>query len=69
MRYLGMVWGPGYPREQVGAVLPPIVSEGLVLPVTRAIAWGDPANCKGVVRGPGRRMRDWRIILEQSRRR
>jgi hypothetical protein len=28
MRYLGIVWGPGYPREQVGAVLPPIFSKG-----------------------------------------
>ena len=23
MRYFGIVWGPWYPREQVGAVLPP----------------------------------------------
>ena len=28
MRYSGIVWGPGYPREQVGAVLPPNFSEG-----------------------------------------
>ena len=28
MRYLGIVWGQGYPREQVGAVLAPSVSEG-----------------------------------------
>ena len=28
MRYLGIVWGPGYPREQVGALRPPIVSKG-----------------------------------------
>ena len=28
MRYLGNVWGPGYHREQVGAVLPPNFSEG-----------------------------------------
>ena len=27
-RYLGIVWGPGYPREQVGALRPPIVSKG-----------------------------------------
>ena len=25
----GIVWSPGYPREQVGAVLPPNFSEGL----------------------------------------
>ena len=28
MRYLGVVWGPGYPRKHVGAVLPPNFSEG-----------------------------------------
>ena len=28
MRYLGIVWHPGYPREQVGALRPPIVSKG-----------------------------------------
>ena len=28
MRYLVIVWGPGYPREEVGAVLPPNFSEG-----------------------------------------
>ena len=28
MRYLGIVWSPGYPREQVGAVLPLNFSEG-----------------------------------------
>ena len=28
MRYLGIVWGPGYPREHVGAVLPPNFSKG-----------------------------------------
>ena len=27
-RYLGIVWGPGYPREQVGALRPPIVPKG-----------------------------------------
>ena len=50
MRYLGILWGLGYPSEQVGAVLPPKFSEGgapgLVLPVTRAIGWGDPDHCK-----------------------
>ena len=28
MRYPGIVWGAGYPREQVGVVLPPDLSEG-----------------------------------------
>jgi hypothetical protein len=50
MRYLGIVWGTGYPREQVGAV-PPLRffrgATGLVLPVTRAIAFGHLANCTG----------------------
>ena len=30
MRYLGIVWGPGYPREQVGALRPPKCFKGVV---------------------------------------
>ena len=33
MRYLGIVWGPGYPRESESQT-----------PEARAIAWGSPAN-------------------------
>ena len=33
MRYLGIVWGPGYPRESESQA-----------PEARAIAWGSPAN-------------------------
>ena len=40
MRYLGIVWGPGYPREQVGAVLPPIFQGG-----ARAGPSSNPRNC------------------------
>ena len=38
MRYLGIVWGPGYPHEQVGAVPPP-TRQRIVLdsPVTPGI--------------------------------
>ena len=32
MRYLGIVWGPGYPREQVGAVLHSKLEKALVCP-------------------------------------
>ena len=28
MRYLGIVWGPGYPREQVGPFFLPIFQRG-----------------------------------------
>ena len=32
MRYLDIVWGPGYPREQVGAVFCPIFQRSLLSP-------------------------------------
>ena len=35
MRYLGIVWGPGYPRESESQT-----------PEARAIAWGSPAKAK-----------------------
>ena len=52
MRYLGIVWGQGYPREQVVAVPPPLSSPqnfrgvpGLFLPV--------PAHLPGVIQLTG----------------
>ena len=42
MRYLGIVWGPGYPREQVGAVLPPTFQRG-----ARAGPSSNSRNCLG----------------------
>ena len=44
MRYLGIVWGCGYPRERVGGALSPKCFRGAPGLVTRAIAWGDPAD-------------------------
>ena len=44
----GHSWGREYPRGQVGAVLAPSFQRvhRLVLPVTCAMAWGNPADCK-----------------------